>query len=187
MPEKNNPVENTEFKAESIKNVEAHSSHEVVDDTTDSTSEKDRHSVEDITKKIEAHAVSGKEMSSRNTETEQTHHPVMVNKQLKDMSYSRAMTRVRKHLPAPSRALSKIVHSPLLDKPSELASKTVARPSSMLGGGLFAMIGTALLLWTVNKHGYEYNYLAVAVLFLGGAIAGLAAEGTIRLLKRRTK
>lgn len=140
-------------------------------------------SIDIITKKVESHAKSHKETAPHAVH-EKKHHPVLVNKNLKDIAYSRTMTRVRKKLSAPSRAFSAFTHSPLIDKPSEFASKTVARPSGMLGGALFALGGTLLLLWTVNTYGYEYNYLGVVALFVGGALFGLVAEGFIRFLKR---
>ncbi len=111
-------------------------------------------------------------------------HPVLVNKQLKDMAYSRALTRTRKHLSIPSRLLSRVVHSKALDRPSETVGKTIARPSSMLGGAFFALVGTSALLWITKKYGYEYNYLAVIVLFGIGMLVGLAIESLYKLIRR---
>lgn len=141
-------------------------------------------SVEELTQKVEQHAISGKEMGPSEV-ADKKQHPVLINKQLKDMAYSRTMVRVRKKLSVPSRALSKAVHSKVLDKPSEVIGKTVARPSSMLGGAIVAAFGTSLLLWITKKYGYEYNYLAILMLFIVGMIAGLAAEVVARRFKRR--
>lgn len=142
-----------------------------------------RPSVDELAKRVEAHAVSGKELAP-STSHENNHHPVLVNKQLKDTAYNRTMVRVQKHLSAPSRVFSKAVHSTLLDKPSEFASRTVARPSGMLGGTFFAMLGTLGLFWLTRKYGYEYNYLMAIVLFIGGAIMGLTAEAVVKVLRR---
>ncbi len=142
-----------------------------------------RPSVEELTARVEAQAVSGKELAPSPSH-ENNHHPVLVNKQLKDTAYNRTMVRVQKHLSLPSRTFSKVIHSQLLDKPSELASKTVARPSGMLGGTFFAMLGTLGLFWLTRKYGYEYNYLMAIVLFIGGAIIGLTAEAVLKVLKR---
>ncbi len=115
------------------------------------------------------------------------HHPMLVNKQLKDMAYMRALTRTRKKLSAPARAFSKAIHSDILDKPSEAIGKTIARPSGMLGGAFFAMIGTSLLLWVTRHYGYEYNYLAAILLFAVGMVAGLLLEASIRSIRRGRK
>jgi len=142
-----------------------------------------RPSIEELTARVEAQAVSGKEQAPYQAH-EQSHHPVLVNKQIKDAAYHRSLLRVQKRLSAPSRSFSRIVHSKALDKPSELASKTIARPSSMLGGALFAMIGTLGLYWLTNKYGYEYNYLLAILLFILGAVLGVIIEGVISVLKR---
>lgn len=145
--------------------------------------EEHRPSVEELTARVEQHAISGKELAPAPTQ-EQNHHPVLVNKQLKDAAYHRTLLRVQKRLSAPMRVFSKVVHSPAFDKSSEVASKTIARPSGMLGGAFFAMVGTLGLYWLTQNYGYEYNYLLAIVLFIGGAIIGLTIEGAIKLLKR---
>ncbi len=139
---------------------------------------------ENLAAKVEQLAVSGKEMSrSETADTKQ--HPVLINKQLKDMAYSRSMTRVRKHLSLPSKLFSKAIHSKILDKPSEVVGNTVARPSGMLGGALLATIGTSVLLWVTKHYGYSYNYLAVIMLFALGMIFGLVTELIWKSLKRK--
>lgn len=141
---------------------------------------------EALSRTVEQHAISGKEMSPGDR-ADTKRHPVLVNKQLKDMAYLRAMTRVRKHLSIPSRAFSKVVHSKALERPSEVIGNTVARPSGMLGGAFVAAIGSSILLWVTKHYGYEYNYLAVILLFVIGLTLGLAVEilwKTFRFKKR---
>lgn len=141
-------------------------------------------SIEQITSRVEAIATDTKELRHENN-TEHRKHPILVNKELKEMAYSRTMVRVRKRLSAPSRAFSRAVHSKALDKPSELIGSTVARPSSMLSGAIFTFIGTSLLLWITRKYGYEYNYLAIMFLFVGGAVIGVTAESVFKLVRRK--
>jgi hypothetical protein len=112
-------------------------------------------------------------------------HPVIVNKQLKDMAFSRSMTRTRKKLSAPSRAFSKVIHISTIDKSSEFVGKTVARPSGMLAGAFIAFIGTSALLWATRYYGYTYNYLLVILLFVGGMFVGIAGEGLLHILRRK--
>ncbi len=132
----------------------------------------------------EKHAVSGKERSAGEHQ-QAKNHPVLVNAQLKDMAFSRAMTRTRKRLSPVSRTFSKVIHSPVVDKPSEFIGKTIARPQGMLWGAVFAFIGTSGLLWITKHYGYEYNYLLAIILFLIGAVIGTALEGLVYLLKSR--
>ncbi len=140
---------------------------------------------EQVIRSVEQHAISGKEMAPSEV-ADKKNHPVLINKQLKDMAYSRSMTRVRKKLSLPSKAFSKMIHSNALDKPSEFVGKTIARPSGMLGGAFFAAIGSSLLLWITKNYGYEYNYLAILLLFAAGLIIGLSVEAIWKSLKRRS-
>jgi len=183
MPEVNRSHEGAEFKAKNVETEKQPSGPEQ-ESAHHYNKERQDNKIKDLSEKVEAHAVSGKELHPA-AESEQPYHPVIVNNQIKNMSYSRTMTRVRKRLSVPSRAFSKVVHSPLVEKPSELASHTIARPSGMLGGSLVATVGTLALLWTVRRYGYEYNYLAVVAMFATGAFAGLVVEGAFKLLKRR--
>ncbi len=141
--------------------------------------------IETHRKTVEQKAVSGEERSFAERQKPQQTHPLLVNKQLKQVGYERAMTRARKKLSPPSRAFSKVIHNPIVDRPSEFIGKTIARPASMFWGSFFAFVGTSALLWATRYYGYEYNYLLVILLFVGGALAGLALETGWRTIKRR--
>jgi len=139
-----------------------------------------------LQKQVEQQALSKNEIAQ--THSERGHpgqHPVLVRKDIKEMQFSRAMTRVRKKLSLPSRTFSKVIHVSTIDKSSEFISKTIARPSGMLAGSLLAFIGTSALLWVTKFNGYEYNYLVVIILFVGGMILGITVEGLWRLLRKR--
>lgn len=108
-----------------------------------------------------------------------------VNRELKDMAYKRTLAKTRRQLPPPSRALSRIMHQPAIEAVSEFASKTVARPSGILAGGLIAFVGSSIFLWIAHHYGYEYNFLLFALLFAGGFFIGLIIELVLRLGMRR--
>ena len=174
---------------ELLKKNELEAIREKLDRELESNAEKAKNThldTEQLSRSAEQQAISGKEMS-HGDRADTKRHPVLVNKQLKDMAYMRAMTRVRKHLSMPSRAFSKVVHSKAVERPSEIIGNTVARPSGMLGGAFVATIGSSILLWVTKHYGYEYNYLAVILLFVIGMTLGLAVEllwKTLRLKRR---
>lgn len=141
--------------------------------------------IEQLSKHVEQHAISGKERNVGESESTHNNHPVIVNAQLKDMAFSRAMTRTRKQLSPVSRTLSKVIHNKTVDRVSEAAGKTIARPMSMMWGAIFAFVGSSALLWITRHYGYEYNYLAAILLFVGGAILGITIEG-VRYIRRNT-
>lgn len=183
MSERHTPA-GPEIQPIHIEHEPRHEQHKPIQEHEHQRYEAHRPSLEELTARVEAQAVSGKELAPK--PHEQPHHPVLINNQLKDAAYHRTLLRVQKKLSAPSRRLSTVVHSKALDKPSEFASKTIARPSSMLGGAFFAMLGTLGLFWLTRTYGYEYNYLLAIVLFLAGAIIGLAVEGVIKLIRLKT-
>jgi len=128
---------------------------------------------------VEQHAITATETAHLGVENEQPKntHPLIASLQLKTASWTRQMTRTRKRLNPIDRTASKIIHSPIIDKPSKFIGKTIARPQGMLWGSVAAFIGTSALLWATNHYGYEFNYLLVVLLFLGGSLLGTAIEG----------
>ncbi len=177
-----------ESSGEQLKPIETSSEHQANHQERELSHAEKQHGtkehIENLHKSVEKHAISGKEHSA-GEHHQAKNHPVLVNAQLKDMAFSRAMTRTRKKLSPISRGFSKIVHAPIIDKPSEFISKTIARPQGMLWGAVFAFIGTSGLLWLTRHYGYEYNYLLVIILFVTGAVIGTAIEGLLYLMKSK--
>jgi hypothetical protein len=137
--------------------------------------------------KVEQHAITTSEHASRVAEHHpvQNKHPLLASLELKTAAWNRVMTRTRKKLSLPDKVFSRVIHNNAIDATSEFVGKTVARPSGVLFGAVLAFIGTSGLLWATKHYGYEYNYLAVMLLFAGGMVLGLGLEGVWRLLKKR--
>lgn len=171
--------------AEHISEVEALRNKIEAETTSNAEKAQGTVTVEQAARRVEQLAVSSQERSRAEHTPRQQHHPVMIGRHLKEMAYSRSMTRIRKQLSVPSRLFSKAVHSKVLDRPSEVIGNTVARPSGMLGGALFAAFGTSTLLWITKRFGYEYNYLAVVILFIIGLVVGVSLEFIYKALKKR--
>lgn len=145
--------------------------------------------VDAVTHKVEEEAISGEELMPAES-TKDAHAdagPAYVNRELKDMSFRRTMNNTRRQLKAPERVASKLIHQPVVEKVSEVAGKTVARPSGILGGGIFALVGSFLLLWITKKYGYEYNYLVFFMLFVCGFVLGMIAELGLAYIRRRKR
>lgn len=121
--------------------------------------------IEAIQKSIEAQAVSGKEINIGDKTGEQSNQSFGVTKHLKADAYRKTLRSIRNQLSAPDRALSRVIHQPTIETASNALSSTVARPSGFLGGSLFALVGSAGLLWASRHYGFTYNYTALFVLF----------------------
>ncbi|HYH36555.1 MAG TPA: hypothetical protein VD706_03585 [Candidatus Saccharimonadales bacterium] len=99
-----------------------------------------------------------------------------VNRELRNITLNRELTAIRRHLSAPQRGFSKIIHQPVIRAVSEPLGKTVSRPSGLLGGGLVAFIGTSGYLFIAQRSGMQYRYSVFLALFAGGFILGLLLE-----------
>ncbi len=99
-----------------------------------------------------------------------------INQDLKRITLQRELTQIRRKLSKPERALSKVIHQPVVRAVSEVSSKTVSRPSGLLGGGILAFAGTTGYLLLARNQGFKYNYAVFLALFAGGFIVGLILE-----------
>lgn len=100
-----------------------------------------------------------------------------INQDLKKITLQRELTQIRRKLSAPDRALSKIIHQPVVRAVSEASAKTISRPSGLLGGGIVAFIGTTGYLLLAKNLGFNrYNYVIFLVLFAAGFVIGMVLE-----------
>ena len=102
--------------------------------------------------------------------------PKTINRELRKITYKRELRHIQRRESAPDRALSKVIHQPVVRAVSEAAGRTVSRPSGLLGGGIVAFIGTTGYLYVAKHYGFEYNYLIFIGLFIGGFAIGLGFE-----------
>ena len=137
-----------------------------------------------LEKAAKQEAVAGKELvgreSSRPSDTS-----LYVNQELRQQTWNRSMTRVRKHLSVPARTFSKVVHQPVVAALSDAGEKTIARPSGLLFGGICAFVGSSFFLYMAKHYGFTYNYLFFVLFFIGGFAVGLVIEAVVNLVRRR--
>lgn len=108
-----------------------------------------------------------------------------ISHQVKAISLDRTLRKLQRQMSSPERVLSKVVHQPTVDRISEFSSKTVARPSGILSGGVFAFLGSFIFLYISKHYGYKYNYLLFALFFVGGFILGLIIELLLFIVRTR--
>jgi len=113
--------------------------------------------------------------------------PTFVNADLKKVTLRREIQAIRRKLPVTQRALSRVVHQPVVRVLSEVTGKTASRPSGLLGGGLVAFLGSAIYLYMTKHVGFSYNYFVFLLLFVGGFGIGLALELVVWALTARRR
>ena len=112
---------------------------------------------------------------------------VIIDRNVKKKAYKKEIHRIQTHLPKAQRSFSKFIHAPTIEAVSEVSSKTVARPSGLLGGGIAAFGGTTILVLISRHYGFTYNFFVFIALLVIGFIVGLIAEMIVRgVLKARS-
>lgn len=139
---------------------------------------------------IEAQAERDNPLDKLDASEKAAHEPAPqpVNRELKNITLGRELKQIRRQLKTPDRALSRVIHQPVVRAISETSAKTVARSSGLLGGAVTAFIGSTSYLWFARHIGLQYNYLLFLLFFVGGFILGLAIELAVWALthNRRT-
>jgi hypothetical protein len=150
----------------------------------ESTSNERKTASVEARKSAEKLAVSGKEQAPGSSEKQR--QKSSAHRHEKKQTYKATIRRVEAKLPAYQRSFSKVINNDTVDKVSNVAGRTVARPSGILGAGIFAFIGMAIVTYVANKQGFRVNSGAVFMsLLLIGWLAGISLEGLTRLLRKR--
>lgn len=86
-------------------------------------------------------------------------------------SYKKTMKETQAQLSAPSRAFSKTIHNPVVERTSEVVGSTVARPNAILAGSLSAFVLTLAIYLVAKYYGYPLSgFETIAAFILGWAI-----------------
>lgn len=150
--------------------------------------EKVKETLEDIRAEALEKSKTSEEMVLKHEEsTREPDAPLLVNADLKNIKYKRTLQSVRKDLRPTERVLSKVIHNQTVDAVSELAGKTIARPSGFLTGAVLAFVGSSVYLWITKHYGYEYNFLLFVMFFAAGFGIGLLLELVLRLMHRKPR
>lgn len=100
-------------------------------------------------------------------------------------AYAETMASVQRHLSAPSRAFSKVIHNDVVDKTSEAIGQTVLRPSVTLGATSTALLVGGFTYWLAKHYGYALSGTTLLLALVVGGVAGVAIEGIAKLFQRK--
>lgn len=118
--------------------------------------------------------------------TAEKSHREPPTKQTKQVLYKQTLKRMQHELPSPlSRNFSKLIHQPLVEKTSDVAAKTIFRPSLTLGASVGALFGGTVIYLVARTYGFTLPRSSFLVCALLGAILGLALEGLRALWRNR--
>jgi translation elongation factor EF-G len=179
--EVNEQYESTAENNADLNNEAEHRHHEDLRENA----EKNKEQIEHYAERANENALSAEKIRHKTSQehSQEDNEPAIINNELKEIAYQRILKRTRRHLPAYSKAMSKIIHQPAIDTVSEALSKSVGRPSGIIGGGLVALIGTSIYYYLTRQYGYNYNSFVFLALMVAGFVLGWAVEVLYKLFK----
>jgi hypothetical protein len=83
------------------------------------------------------------------------------------------MKDVQRELSPGSRAFSKVIHNPIVEKTSEVVGGTVARPNAVLAGAISAFILTLAVYVIARTIGYTLSGFETIAAFIIGWVIGI--------------
>ena len=101
------------------------------------------------------------------------------------LNYAQTVASMQRKLPEIGRALSRVIHTPAIEKTSEVLETTIARPSVMLGSTWTALIVGTIFYLGARHYGYSLSGSELLFSFVVGALFGLVGEGLVLAFKRR--
>jgi membrane-associated HD superfamily phosphohydrolase len=93
-----------------------------------------------------------------------------------DKNFDTTMGEVRGQMSAPSRAFSKVIHNKVVEKVSEAAASSIARPNAILTGAIFAFVLTLGVYLLAKNLGYPLSGFETIGAFLVGWVLGLVYD-----------
>ncbi len=144
--------------------------------------------IDKILQKIENQAESAESIKKHHLDNNQKINsvPIVAGGELRDRTLQRTIKGIQKKLPPLQKSFSKVIHNPAIDTVSEATSKTIARPSGLLFGGMASLIVSLLTMFISRYYGYRYNFLVGLLAFVGGFFLGLLIESVMRLTKHKS-
>lgn len=101
------------------------------------------------------------------------------------VNYAHTMATVRHQLTPVSRSFSKFIHTPVVEKTSEILETTIARPSVVSGATWTALIVGSVFYFTARHYGYMLSGSELLFSFIVGAVVGVLIEGLYFMFRSR--
>ena len=117
-----------------------------------------------------------KEDHQKHETTETKQHDMPKSRTDKEYGFRATMHTVQKDMSSPERQFSKFIHRPIVEKASEVAGKTVARPSGIAGASIAAFVGILMIYGIAKYVGFTLSGSEMPILLAIGFIIGLIGE-----------
>lgn len=143
-------------------------------------------SIESARKEALEQAAKHEKETVQHEKRESSHdHVRTITKKDKEQSFDATMNDVRTHLSPASRAFSKIIHQPAIEKVSDTVGNTIARPNAILSGSVFAFLFTMAIYLIARSYGYPLSGGETIAAFVLGWVLGLIFDYVRALLGKK--
>lgn len=119
-----------------------------------------------------AESATEKTHSKEAKRSQQTRERRVLTKADRKQAFDKTMHTVQSQLSAPSRTFSKFIHHPVVEKVSDVAGNTIARPNAILSGSLAALILTLAIYFIARRNGYPLSGTEMLAAFVIGWVVG---------------
>lgn len=99
-----------------------------------------------------------------------------VTKKQRESSYKQTMKRIRSDMPPAQRIFSRFIHNPAIEKTSDIAGSTIARPNAILAGGFGAFVFVAVIYILASTMGFRLSGFETIGAFIIGWIIGASYD-----------
>jgi flagellar biosynthesis/type III secretory pathway protein FliH len=96
-----------------------------------------------------------------------------ISKKEKNAAYKKHMKQIQAELPPTERAFSKFIHTPVVEKTSEVIGSTVARPNAILSGAVVAFFLVLAVYLVAKTLGYVLSGFETIGAFIVGWVIGV--------------
>jgi len=108
-----------------------------------------------------------------------------ISKKQLDASFQSQMSSIQNEMRPSERLISKVIHNRSIEKLSDMAASTIARPNAMLAGSIAAFIVVTVLYFVAKHYGYQLSGFETIGAFVVGWIIGIAYDYVVVALRRR--
>jgi hypothetical protein len=131
----------------------------------------------DLIKQAEKHAPQ--------QETAKHAEPVILRPILtRAVNYKQTLVSIQHRMKPAGRAFSRVIHNPTVERVSEVAEKTIMRPSISLGASTSAVIVTGSLYLLARYYGFSLRGSEIWISLIIGGILGLLIEALNKAIRR---
>lgn len=106
-----------------------------------------------------------------------------ITKKQKDNEYKKTLQSLQTQMSVPSRAFSKVIHNPVIEKTSDAVGSTLARPNAILAGSTAAFVTVAIVYFIAKHYGYTLSGFESIGTFILGWLFGIIID-YLRILIR---